>query len=317
MSFKDLFRKASPATPKPDPESGTTPQARPTVRFIDVRPEQTTSPVQDLLRSARKLQSELKKRAEFDRTERSQLETKYGMLLTKHRDLLDKFLEITERKVSTVDDYGDENWSVLPDEIHRCLTKLARREQAIDVSKVEVKSGGPYPAKSFDGGKYRDSGACYLAACLEAEFFAHHQERKKLESIAQGFRELAGVEFENYLANLLKSCGFVVSGTPVTGDQGADLIVRKDGRTIAIQAKGYKEPVGNSAVQEIVAALRFYNADEGWVVTNSVFTTSARALAHANNIKLIDGNDLKTFAVAHADSTSASQKQTTVRFIDL
>jgi restriction system protein len=49
-------------------------------------------------------------------------------------------------------------------------------------------------------------------------------------------------------------------------------------------------------VQEIVGALRFYNADEGWVVTNSIFTPSARSLARANNIRLIDGHDLKDFA---------------------
>lgn len=305
MFFKDLFREAPPTTLKLS-EKGTTPH------------EQTMSPGQDILRRARELESELKKRAEFDRTQRGQLEAeraqleakrtqweaKYGALLIKHRDLVEKFLEIAERKVSVVDDYGDENWSVLPDEIHRCLTKLADRE-GIDVSKVKVKSNVPPPAKSLDGGEYRDPGACYLASCLEARFSAHHQERKKLESIARDFRDLAGVEFENYLANLFKSCGFQVSGTPVTGDQGADLIAKKDGRTIAIQAKGYKQPVGNSAVQEIVGALRFYKADEGWVVTNSVFTASARVLAHANNIRLIDGNDLKAFSVAQPDTTSA------------
>jgi restriction system protein len=87
-----------------------------------------------------------------------------------------------------------------------------------------------------------------------------------------------------------------VMATPATGDQGADLIVKRNGRTIAIQAKGYQWPVGNGAVQEIVAALRFYNVDEGWVVTNSTFTASARSLARANNIRLIDGSDLKDFA---------------------
>jgi restriction system protein len=49
-------------------------------------------------------------------------------------------------------------------------------------------------------------------------------------------------------------------------------------------------------VQEIVGAIKFYNADEGWVITNSTFTASARSLAQANNIKLIDGHDLKDLA---------------------
>lgn len=38
-------------------------------------------------------------------------------LVARHRVLIDKFLEITERKVRVVDDYGDENWEALDKEI--------------------------------------------------------------------------------------------------------------------------------------------------------------------------------------------------------
>jgi HJR/Mrr/RecB family endonuclease len=89
-------------------------------------------------------------------------------------------------------------------------------------------------------------------------------------------------------------------GTPATGDQGADLIAKNNRRTIVIQAKGHAAPVGNSAVQEAVAAISVYNADEGWVVTNSTFTRSARALAHANSIRLIDGNVLLRSLAEHS-----------------
>jgi Restriction endonuclease len=67
---------------------------------------------------------------------------------------------------------------------------------------------------------------------------------------------------------------------PATGDQGADLIAKKNGRTIIIQAKCYQGTVGNKAVQEVISALAYYGGDEGWVVTNSFFTPSAKALAH-------------------------------------
>jgi HJR/Mrr/RecB family endonuclease len=70
---------------------------------------------------------------------------------------------------------------------------------------------------------------------------------------------MSGIDFEAYLVKVLRSLGFEdIAGTPVTGDQGADLLARKDGRKIAIQAKRYKGSVGNAAVQEIVAALKFY-----------------------------------------------------------
>ncbi len=106
---------------------------------------------------------------------------------------------------------------------------------------------------------------------------------------------MSGVEFEVYISNLLKESGFIVTGTPKTGDQGADIIVKRNNRTIAIQAKRYKGTVGNKAVQEVVGAIRYYNCDEGWVITDSRFTKSAQDLASKNHIKLIDGSDLEQF----------------------
>lgn len=144
-------------------------------------------------------------------------------------------------------------------------------------------------------GTYRDE-YIDLQQMLESQFRAYHDAHKQKANSAQDVSTLTGVEFETYIANLLKQAGFSVVGTPVTGDQGADLIAQKNGRTIAIQAKGCKEPVGNWTVQEIVGALKFYNAVEGWVVTNSNFTVSARQLAHANSIRLIDGHDLRNYA---------------------
>jgi len=49
-------------------------------------------------------------------------------LFKRNKDLILKFLEIAERKVSILDDYGDENWAVLPIEIDTCLRKIGHRE---------------------------------------------------------------------------------------------------------------------------------------------------------------------------------------------
>jgi restriction system protein len=74
-----------------------------------------------------------------------------------------------------------------------------------------------------------------------------------------------------------KQFGYDVRGTPATGDQGADLIAERDGKKIIIQAKRYEGTVGNKAVQEVSEAVSYYGGDEGWVVTNSTFTASAKA----------------------------------------
>ena len=55
--------------------------------------------------------------------------------------------------------------------------------------------------------------------------------------------QLSGEEFEAHIAKLLRAQAYDVVGTPKTGDQGADLIAKKDGRKIVIQRKGTKAPL--------------------------------------------------------------------------
>ena len=216
-------------------------------------------------------------------------------LLAKHRSLIDKFLEIAERKVSIIDDYGDENWDLLEKEVQRCILKIAKiegDERFRDVNGDWCFGWFELPHVDSKGAHFGWLKYESLARNLEREFRAYHATRKA-NPPTETFEELSGVEFESYLANLLKTLGFEdVAGTPASGDQGADLLARKNGRKIAIQAKRYKGTVGNGAVQEIVGALKFYRADEGWVITSGTFTPSARALARANGIRLIDGLEL-------------------------
>jgi len=102
-----------------------------------------------------------------------------------------------------------------------------------------------------------------------------------------------GREFEIFIAELYKHMGYSVKVTPATSDQGADLIIERFDEKTAIQAKRYNGNVGNSAVQEVVAAKSYYNCDKAMIVTNSFFTNSAEQLARCNNVELIDRNRLE------------------------
>jgi HJR/Mrr/RecB family endonuclease len=55
-----------------------------------------------------------------------------------------------------------------------------------------------------------------------------------------------------------------------------------------IPTKCYAGSVSNSAVQEIVAGMKYYNCQRGVVVTNSTFTKAATELARKNTIQLWD-----------------------------
>jgi HJR/Mrr/RecB family endonuclease len=104
---------------------------------------------------------------------------------------------------------------------------------------------------------------------------------------------MSGIDFELFISKQLKYLWYETIHTPKTGDQWADLIIKKENKTYIIQAKRYEGSVGNKAVQEVVGAVNFYWWDQWYVITNSLFTQSAKALAQKNKIILIDGHDLK------------------------
>ncbi|RUL51918.1 restriction endonuclease [Lysinibacillus antri] len=102
-----------------------------------------------------------------------------------------------------------------------------------------------------------------------------------------------GIEFENFINDLFKKMGYDSEVTKASGDQGIDIITKKNGKSFGIQAKCYSNVVSNKAVQEVVAGLNYYKLDQGIVITNNKFTKSAEDLARANNILLWDREILK------------------------
>ena len=104
---------------------------------------------------------------------------------------------------------------------------------------------------------------------------------------------MSGPEFEKFMANFLRRQGYAVEETPLSGDQGVDLILPNfDGKRVVVQLKRYTRPVGNVAVQATFAGMAHYRAEEGWIITTSTFTKSARELARSTRVRLIDGKEL-------------------------
>lgn len=102
-----------------------------------------------------------------------------------------------------------------------------------------------------------------------------------------------GLEFESNILNYFEERDVAAFETPQTNDYGADIIVYYGGKVFVIQCKYHSSPVGISAVQELVAAIPFYKADAGIVISNQSYTKQARRLAEANDVVLVDGRALK------------------------
>jgi restriction system protein len=128
------------------------------------------------------------------------------------------------------------------------------------------------------------------------QWYADKLEREKaLRSGIKGIDVMQGTDFEKYLGGLFEDMGYKVEFTPATGDYGADLILRKGGKCIAVQAKRYKSTVGVSSVQQVYSAKSYYKANDAWVVTNNTFTKNACSLAKNNGVKLVDRGQLINF----------------------
>ncbi|KMO82001.1 Restriction endonuclease [Mycolicibacterium obuense] len=98
---------------------------------------------------------------------------------------------------------------------------------------------------------------------------------------------MSGIQFEHYVAALIRSAGWSVSTTPATGDYGVDLIAAKNSHKVAIQCKRLATPVGVSAVQQAAPGAVRYRCATSMVVTNAEFTKAAKLLAADHDCRLV------------------------------
>ena len=122
-----------------------------------------------------------------------------------------------------------------------------------------------------------------------------NRDKIKIYNISQ-IDSFSGSEFEGYLKLLFEKMGYSVELTKKSKDFGADLVLKKNGKTSIVQAKCYSKTVGVKAVQEVFSAKKHYTADEAIVVTNNYFSKEANLLAIENDIKLLDREALESLS---------------------
>ena len=123
--------------------------------------------------------------------------------------------------------------------------------------------------------------------------------KRRLRSLdMDGVDKMSGLEFEQYIARLLKLQGYTHIKLTERYDLGVDIIATKDGIRWGIQVKRYNNLVKAAAVRQVVTALRTYHCDRAMVVSNSVFSRPARELAKSNDCILIDRSVLSRWLAA-------------------
>ena len=128
-----------------------------------------------------------------------------------------------------------------------------------------------------------------------ATILTNHRKKMKLKQFERFLKtgrkqplldKMTGVEFVNHLADFFERTGYFVKKNPSTHDYGADLLIRRSGKTIAIQAKCRKQPARISAVQEVHGGKDYYYAQKAVVISLGGFTKSAVNLANRLGVEL-------------------------------
>ena len=123
-------------------------------------------------------------------------------------------------------------------------------------------------------------------------------EQRKRE---QYWKSLGGIEFERELGKLFRARGYDVRHTGGAGDQGGDLILRKDGETTVVQCKAWKNPATPQVARELGGSLMYYKADNGILACTGGFSGGVFEYARGQPITLIDASAISRMAAESGD----------------
>lgn len=98
---------------------------------------------------------------------------------------------------------------------------------------------------------------------------------------------ITGHDYEEIAADYLRQNGYSnVKVTRASGDFGVDITAHKGFDKWAVQCKYYSNPVGVSAIQEVVGGMAHYGCNKAMVITNNIYTEPAKKLARENGVIL-------------------------------
>src|SRR5262249_61593891 len=98
---------------------------------------------------------------------------------------------------------------------------------------------------------------------------------------------MTAVSFKEFTASLFREMGYTVEITPGTSDDGIDLLLRKNNQLIGVQCKRRNTPVTEPIIRDFYSAIRSSEAQSGYVITTSTFTSHAYSFAEGKPIQLV------------------------------
>lgn len=101
------------------------------------------------------------------------------------------------------------------------------------------------------------------------------------------WQSLDGRSFERELGKRFEQAGYVVRHTGGAGDEGVDLVLEKEGKTVIVQCKAHQAVIGPATVRDLYGAMTHRRDQEAWLISTHGFSEGARAFADGKPIRLI------------------------------
>jgi Ca2+/Na+ antiporter len=137
--------------------------------------------------------------------------------------------------------------------------------------------------------KFRRNRKIKIAEEEQRQLFEERKRTVLRDGIQTKLKTMASRDFEHYVAELFRCIGYHAEVTPISGDGGKDVILRKEGELALVECKRYTRPrVTRPDIQKFHSALVDQNANKGFYVTTGVFTKPAIEYVNDKPIELID-----------------------------
>ena len=118
------------------------------------------------------------------------------------------------------------------------------------------------------------------------------QARRAELKLAQ-LTSLSPESFEEFVAELFEALGYDVEQTGGTGDEGADLRLRRNDLLAVVQCKyNRRGVVGSPELQRFLGTIHHTKSHKGFFVTTSTFSLAAEKFVADHPIELVDGTRL-------------------------
>ena len=130
--------------------------------------------------------------------------------------------------------------------------------------------------------------------------------------IKQLSKELKGVPFEEFVADVFGALGYKTRVTQASGDKGVDVIAHRDELgieppIIKIQVKSTQGTVGDPEVSQLFGKVA--EGEFGVLVTLGRFSKQARDFADSKaNLRLVDGDELVRLVLEHYEALDPRHK---------